>query len=83
MKIANSDGRAVIVLGDEIADVAEISGGKFGPDPMSLYKDWAAFTDFASTVSSGTRTARAGRAAQSGARSTAGVRHRHQLPQPR
>ena len=54
MKIANSNGRAVIVLGDEIADVAEISGGKFGPDPMTLYQDLAAFAEFASTVSSGT-----------------------------
>jgi 2,4-didehydro-3-deoxy-L-rhamnonate hydrolase len=54
VKIANSDGRAVVVLGDEIADVAAISGGQFGPDPMSLYKNWAAFADFASTVSSGT-----------------------------
>jgi 2,4-didehydro-3-deoxy-L-rhamnonate hydrolase len=54
VKIANSNGRAVTVLGDEIADVAEISGGKFGPDPMTLYQDWAAFAEFASTVSSGT-----------------------------
>ncbi len=54
MKIANSDGRAVIVLGDEIADVAESSGGKFGPDPMTLYQDWAAFAEFASAARSGT-----------------------------
>ena len=54
MKIANSNGRAAIALGDEIADIAEISGGKFGPDPMTLYRDWAAFAEFASTVSSGT-----------------------------
>ena len=54
MKIANSNGRAVIVLHDEIADIAEISGGKFGPDPMTVYQDWAAIAEFASTVSSGT-----------------------------
>jgi len=37
VKIANTNGRAVIVLGDEIADIATASGGRFGPDPMSVY----------------------------------------------
>jgi len=54
MKIANANGRAVLVLGDEIADVAEVSGGLFGPDPMSLYEDWAAFAAFAPAVTVGT-----------------------------
>jgi 2,4-diketo-3-deoxy-L-fuconate hydrolase len=66
VKIANSDGRAVLVLGDgdsddagagagaEVADVAEASGGRFGPDPMSVYEDWAAFTAFAAGVTAGT-----------------------------
>ena len=35
MKIATCNGRAAIVLGDEIADIATVSGGRFGPDPMS------------------------------------------------
>jgi 2,4-didehydro-3-deoxy-L-rhamnonate hydrolase len=54
MKLANLDGRAVIVLGDEVADVASASGGAFGPDPMGLYEQWAAFVEFAATVTSGT-----------------------------
>jgi 2-keto-4-pentenoate hydratase/2-oxohepta-3-ene-1,7-dioic acid hydratase in catechol pathway len=54
MKLANVNGRAVLVLGDEIADVATTSGGRFGPDPQAVYADWAAFVDFAPTVTTGT-----------------------------
>ena len=54
MKIANSNDRAVLVLGDEIADIATASDGHFGPEPMSLYDDWDAFTEFAATITTGT-----------------------------
>jgi 2-keto-4-pentenoate hydratase/2-oxohepta-3-ene-1,7-dioic acid hydratase in catechol pathway len=54
MKLANHDGRAVLVFGDEIADVATESDGRFGPDPMDVYDEWDAFRDFAATVSNGT-----------------------------
>jgi 2-keto-4-pentenoate hydratase/2-oxohepta-3-ene-1,7-dioic acid hydratase in catechol pathway len=54
MKFANVNGRAAIVLGDEIADVAKASGGRFGPDPMAIYDDWNRFRDFASTITTGT-----------------------------
>ena len=54
MKIATVQGRAALVLGDEVADVATASDGRFGPDPMRLYDDWDAFAGFASTVTSGT-----------------------------
>ena len=53
MKLANIDGRAVLVIGEEIADIAKASDGRFGPDPMSLYDDWDAFTEFATTVTTG------------------------------
>jgi 2-keto-4-pentenoate hydratase/2-oxohepta-3-ene-1,7-dioic acid hydratase in catechol pathway len=53
VKIANSNGRLVLVVGDDIADVAEKSGGRFGPDPMSCYDDWPAFVEFARGVTSG------------------------------
>jgi 2-keto-4-pentenoate hydratase/2-oxohepta-3-ene-1,7-dioic acid hydratase in catechol pathway len=54
MRIANSGGRAVLVIGDEIADVEEASNGAFGPDPRDLYADWPAFADFARTCTAGT-----------------------------
>ena len=54
MKLANADGRAALVLGDEIADIATVSDGLFGPDPMPLYAQWALFREFAATVSTGT-----------------------------
>lgn len=48
MKIANHDGRLVVVLLDGIVDTATASDGRFGPDPMSAYDDWAAFAVWAS-----------------------------------
>jgi 2-keto-4-pentenoate hydratase/2-oxohepta-3-ene-1,7-dioic acid hydratase in catechol pathway len=54
VKIATVAGRAVLVLGDEIADIATASDGRFGPDPMNLYDDWDAFAAFAATVTNGT-----------------------------
>ena len=54
MKLANANGRAVLVLTDEVADVATASQGRFGPDPMTLYRDWDAFVEFARRVTAGT-----------------------------
>lgn len=54
MKIANVDDRAVLVLGDQIADIAQVSGNRFGPDPMSVFEDWARFSAFAAAVDAGT-----------------------------
>lgn len=54
MKLASARGRAVVVLGDEIADIASVSGGRFAPDPMAPYEDWDAFTAFAATIRAGT-----------------------------
>ncbi len=54
MKLANVDGRVSLVIGEQIADIATVSGGRFGPDPMSVYGDWDAFVKFAATVTKGT-----------------------------
>ena len=54
MKLANVNGRAALVLGDQIADLATVSGGHFGPDPMGVYDDWDALVELASTVTEGT-----------------------------
>jgi 2-keto-4-pentenoate hydratase/2-oxohepta-3-ene-1,7-dioic acid hydratase in catechol pathway len=53
MKLANLRGRAVLILDDEIADVHEVSGGRFGPHPMGVYEEWAAFVQFAKGVTAG------------------------------
>jgi 2-keto-4-pentenoate hydratase/2-oxohepta-3-ene-1,7-dioic acid hydratase in catechol pathway len=54
MKLANSKGRAVLVLDDEIADIADSTGGQFGPDPMSVYQNWAHFAGAAGDITAGT-----------------------------
>lgn len=54
MKLANHDGRLALVLDDGVADVATMSGGRFGPDPMSAFDDWAAFADWAAGVDDAT-----------------------------
>jgi 2-keto-4-pentenoate hydratase/2-oxohepta-3-ene-1,7-dioic acid hydratase in catechol pathway len=54
MKLANHRGRAVLVLDDEIADIEEASGGRFGPDPMRVFDDWLAFASWAAGVTTGT-----------------------------
>jgi 2,4-didehydro-3-deoxy-L-rhamnonate hydrolase len=47
MKLANLDGRLALVLDDGVADVAILSDGRFGPDPMSAFDDWSTFVDWA------------------------------------
>ncbi|MBI2709075.1 MAG: fumarylacetoacetate hydrolase family protein [Actinobacteria bacterium] len=54
MKLANVDGRAALVLGDQIADVATASRGRFGSDPMALYDRWDELRAFATTVTAPT-----------------------------
>lgn len=49
MKLANHDGRAVLVIGDEIVDVATASDGALGPDPMDVYRNWSAVRELAAT----------------------------------
>jgi len=47
MKIANLAHRAVLVLDDSVADIATASNGRFGPDIMTVYEQWDAFTEWA------------------------------------
>ena len=54
MKLANVNGRAALILGDQIADLAMVSDGRFGSDPMSVYDDWDGLVELASTVTKGT-----------------------------
>lgn len=50
MKLANLRGRAVLVRGDRVVDIHSASGGRFGPDPQSLFADWDAVVAWAATV---------------------------------
>jgi 2-keto-4-pentenoate hydratase/2-oxohepta-3-ene-1,7-dioic acid hydratase in catechol pathway len=54
MRIANLDGRLVVVTGApgrEIAhDVEKSSGGRLTADPQAVYDDWPAFIDWAATA---------------------------------
>jgi 2-keto-4-pentenoate hydratase/2-oxohepta-3-ene-1,7-dioic acid hydratase in catechol pathway len=54
VKIANANDRAVLVLGDEIADIEKATGGRFGPDPMSVYAEWSGFREVAGSITTGT-----------------------------
>ena len=50
MKLANLDGRAAIVIDGRAVDVAEASGGKFGPSLRSVYDSWGSFRQWADSV---------------------------------
>ena len=52
MKIANQGGRTVILTGDdEVIDVEQASGGRFGPSPESVLADWDSFRAWAVAAS--------------------------------
>jgi 2-keto-4-pentenoate hydratase/2-oxohepta-3-ene-1,7-dioic acid hydratase in catechol pathway len=54
VKLANHAGRAVLVVEGGIADVEEVSDGRFGPDVAAVYDQWEAFAAFGSSVTSAT-----------------------------
>jgi 2,4-didehydro-3-deoxy-L-rhamnonate hydrolase len=54
MKLANLDDRLVLVVDDGVADVATVSNGRFGPDPMSAFDAWTDFVQWAAGVTDGT-----------------------------
>ena len=43
----------MLVVGDTVVDVAAASGGRFGPDPSTLYERWDELVDWASEVGPG------------------------------
>ena len=51
MRLANHDGRAVLVLSDKSgADVHSASSGEFGPDPSDVFDRWEEFVAWAASV---------------------------------
>lgn len=57
VRLANADGRAVLVMGDRIADVEQASGGRFGADPMAALAQWETFAAWAAGLGAGAATA--------------------------
>ncbi len=55
MRLANVDGRAVLLTADARGlDIAEASAGKFGPDLAGIYEDWDGFRAWAEEAPAGT-----------------------------
>lgn len=50
MRIANLNNRAALITDAGAVDIADASGGSFGPDPMSIYEQWDAFAAWAATA---------------------------------
>lgn len=57
VRLANARGRAVVVLGDRVADVERASAGRFAADPMEAVARWDAFAAWAAGLSRGAATA--------------------------
>jgi 2-keto-4-pentenoate hydratase/2-oxohepta-3-ene-1,7-dioic acid hydratase in catechol pathway len=61
MKLGNIGGRAVLVQGEGLVDIAQASEGAFGPDLQDLYASWDAFVTWAeNSLASEARPAAAG-----------------------
>lgn len=56
VRLANADGRALLVIGDRIADVERASGGRFAADPMAVLAQWDAFAGWAAGIGAGAAT---------------------------
>ena len=53
MRLANLGGRATLIVpdaDDRGVDLAEVSGGKFGPDVQSIYENWGGLRDFVADI---------------------------------
>lgn len=58
IRVANAQGRAVLVIGDQIADVEQASAGRFAADPMAVLAEWPAFTAWAAGAGPSAATGR-------------------------
>lgn len=46
VRIANLNGRLTLLNGEDALDVENESDGRFGPDPLSAFNEWHAFSDW-------------------------------------
>ena len=51
MRLANVRGRLTLLANGSEIDVEQASRGRFGTDPQAVFAEWAAFRDWAPTVS--------------------------------
>jgi len=51
VRVASLKGRLSLLSEDHALDVATASAGRFGPEPLSAYDDWAGFCEWMSSVS--------------------------------
>ena len=56
VRLANAQGRASLVVGDQIVDVERASAGKFAADPMAALSRWSEFVGWASGIRAGAAT---------------------------
>lgn len=56
VRLANAQGRASLVVGEQLADVERASNGKFAADPMAVLAQWDAFVSWAAGVGAGAAT---------------------------
>jgi 2,4-diketo-3-deoxy-L-fuconate hydrolase len=50
MRIANLAGRACLLDGENALDIATASSGRFGPEPLAVYRNWDDFVAWADNV---------------------------------
>ena len=58
MRMANVDGRAVLVVGDATVDIEKASDGRFSSDLMAALADWDALRSWATSVDPSAATGR-------------------------
>jgi 2-keto-4-pentenoate hydratase/2-oxohepta-3-ene-1,7-dioic acid hydratase in catechol pathway len=51
MRLANQDGRAVLVIDDHAVDVEKYSNGRYSADPLRLLPEWHSVRDWAAGLS--------------------------------
>ncbi|WP_236796027.1 fumarylacetoacetate hydrolase family protein [Amycolatopsis sp. GM8] len=50
MRLINLSGRAHLLSRNGAVDIAKVSAGRFGPDPMDLFPQWTEFRSWAATA---------------------------------
>lgn len=57
VRFVNVNGRAGLQFGNRVADIEQVSGGKFSADPMAVIQNWDGFVSWAAGVNEGAAVA--------------------------